>query len=1334
MEDHSVVDTVFLLQHPLANPKDPPVAIPTLSRQRQNVLPTPSSLPSTLSPPSSPIFSSSSSIHRHRSSFSNTTSATTVSGNGRGTTSPTLGVSSDALRSRPSAPPLSLARDLTTRLWQREAELQTMKDLYDAKIRRLTEMLQDAGVSPTEVENNLAVVVEEETTTTAADDQQSLNQLKQRQQQQLLVTSDDGLVRTVVGPGRRTAAQEGLFDDCDSTFLLDDEVEGEGEQQGQQEVDDDEDSDEYLSSSGTLSLVSSSCTTQLTKSRPPSNTVLKTDQHHQSLASPALVAMGKYKAMVAGAGSSPSSRRGTVGGTSGVVRPFSPTLSDISTASQLPLPTSRSSVSASFFDAKAQDSETKTHTDLAGQGQGSASQRSANGGQSPIPSFIAESFAAGTLGMKTLRERWAMASGVLSWNRPRQTSADQPSLTRSGSSSIVTSPSGLFIRRDGIINDKKPAVVETSPSPPFLDDLSNLDQDKEEAAQWIAGTNSGNRKLYSKNRPLSEVGFTGTHRHPSKYQSMTTSMARDIPRPPITSIHEYLQQQPESFNPSPLHYRAISMAANLIDTGAITPAKLYARRTQTMIAKWTIGLIMNSKQARSSATAFPIVQESFSSGQEESIGRPSCDKDEDGMEGSRRSSVGMNTASNNGSLSPTELPRALSYRSHATAPNLISSSYPHSSSQYSFHPNHHPSHLHTSQSVVELSDISSPPLSMSPTLSYLGSESSSIKPLTDRYGFLVNARPMAVQQGLLKLNEDLDSPQIGRGGRGGYHSKQSSGAGFEFLKTPAEEEPQSRPVSPPPFFSSFSFGQIAQHGGVATSAISNISSGLSGNIGDIQSPVGNDSNKPVGSHSSRHTGSMTASNSSSGITTSFTSPILSTTTRPMSTLSPPPNSSSAAVTTLLSQIKVLHDSVQMTQKEKWDAFLKKRKRRVHLGETTGGTLGNMSGTNLGGPLLFGNLMMSASSTQDEQDYLQQKQEDEDVMYWTSVCIIGIATIGKGSDWEEFRELTRGGIPVMYRNKIWQEASGAFDLRQPGYYKDLLSRQNPESCPCWGDIEMDLHRTFPTNILFGPGGQGIDKLKNILIAYSLHNPTVGYCQGMNLLAGTLLLTNNSEEESFWILTSMLGRHLPEDYFTQQLLSPQADQRVLKELVQEIMPRLSAHFQEMHVDLTAVTFSWFLTLFTDCLPVETLLRVWDVFFVEGSMLVVFKVALAILWMNEKEIMKCRNGAAVYCFMKQMTLSMYQADKLLKVAFVTLKSYINPEKIEAKRIRQQQIVRQELIQEQQYMRTKTFTCTTPPPPSLPSPSTASKRLSPTSVMTKIETIVGGQPSSTSSMDSTI
>ncbi|KAG0218277.1 hypothetical protein BGX33_007955 [Mortierella sp. NVP41] len=872
--------------------------------------------------------------------------------------------------------------------------------------------------------------------------------------------------------------------------------------------------------------------------------------------------------------------------------------------------------------------------------------------------------------MKTLREKWALASGVLSWNKK-----SEQSYSHSRSSSIVTSPSGLFIRNEGIMNDKKPALVETCLPSPWIDDLASLSErrakndrerddqettDKERDA-WSSivsptsrkiTTSSSNKSNYYHHtlpptRPMSEVSTLGS---PSKYPSFT--MARDIPRPPISRIHDYLMR-PDSYSPSPLHFRAISMAATLIDTGAITPARLYARRTQTMIAKWTLGLVMNSKPRRQHPSSFPIIRESLSSGQDDSP---------DGRDGSMDDSTGENSGSlemvssfdrRSGALSPTELPKALSFKSHAMVPSLSSSSYPHSSSSngYQQHP------MVSSRSVVELSDISSQSLSMSPTFSYLGLGEHG-KPLTDRYGFLVNARPMAVQQGLMKLNEtyageDLDSPSLYRTmGSGGSSNGGGSGDGgkFEFLRTSSEESERS--VSPTLAVSSFYFGH-SQPGIGVTSIIGN------------------------------------ATTSTTSLPTSVTSPILSTGTRPTSTLSPP-TSSSATVTALLSQIKVLHDNVQMTQKEKWDAFLRKRRRRVHLGETNGGALANMSSTNLGSPLIFGNLMLSLE---------EQEQDEDDRMYWTSVCIIGMATIGQGSDWEELRDLVRGGIPVMYRNKIWQEASGAYDMRQPGYYRELLSRQPPEECQCWGDIELDLHRTFPTNVLFSHGGQGIERLKNILLAYSLHNPLVGYCQGMNLLAGTLLLTNNTEEESFWILVSMLGRRMPEDYFTQQLLSPQADQRVLKELVQEIMPRLSLHFQEMHVDLTAVTFSWFLTLFTDCLPVETLLRVWDVFFVEG-MMVVFKIAVAILWMNEKEILKCRNGAAVYCYMKQMTLVMHQSDKLMKVAFVTLKSSIHPEKIEAKRQRHQRSVRQELLQEQQMLKMRAFTCVSPTPP-LPPPS---------------------------------
>jgi hypothetical protein len=43
------------------------------------------------------------------------------------------------------------------------------------------------------------------------------------------------------------------------------------------------------------------------------------------------------------------------------------------------------------------------------------------------------------------------------------------------------------------------------------------------------------------------------------------------------------------------------------------------------------------------------------------------------------------------------------------------------------------------------------------------------------------------------------------------------------------------------------------------------------------------------------------------------------------------------------------------------------------------------------------------------------------------------------------------------------------------------------------------------------------------------------------------------------------------------------------VKEHLPKLYAHLTDLGVDLTAICFSWFLSLFTDCLPVEVSQRI-------------------------------------------------------------------------------------------------------------------------------------------------
>src|SRR5258707_940237 len=90
--------------------------------------------------------------------------------------------------------------------------------------------------------------------------------------------------------------------------------------------------------------------------------------------------------------------------------------------------------------------------------------------------------------------------------------------------------------------------------------------------------------------------------------------------------------------------------------------------------------------------------------------------------------------------------------------------------------------------------------------------------------------------------------------------------------------------------------------------------------------------------------------------------------------------------------------------------------------------------------------------------------------------------------------------------------------------------------------------------------------------------------MNLVASTLLLVHADEEEAFWVLAALVERILPEGFFSPTLLPSRACPLVLLDYVQEYMPKLAAHLAELGVDLPAICFSWFLSLFTDCLPVE------------------------------------------------------------------------------------------------------------------------------------------------------
>ncbi|KAM4614953.1 growth hormone-regulated TBC protein 1-A-like [Polymixia lowei] len=137
--------------------------------------------------------------------------------------------------------------------------------------------------------------------------------------------------------------------------------------------------------------------------------------------------------------------------------------------------------------------------------------------------------------------------------------------------------------------------------------------------------------------------------------------------------------------------------------------------------------------------------------------------------------------------------------------------------------------------------------------------------------------------------------------------------------------------------------------------------------------------------------------------------------------------------------------------------------------------------------------------------------------------------------------------------------------------------------------------------------------------------------MNFIAGYLLIITKDEEKSFWLMEALLCRILP-DYYSPAMLGLKTDQEVLGELVKAKAPRVWQTMVEHNVMWTLVVSRWFICLYIDILPVETVLRIWDCLFYEGSK-ILFRVALTLIHHNQDLIQQAQSLPDVCQTFKQI-----------------------------------------------------------------------------------------------------
>lgn len=135
----------------------------------------------------------------------------------------------------------------------------------------------------------------------------------------------------------------------------------------------------------------------------------------------------------------------------------------------------------------------------------------------------------------------------------------------------------------------------------------------------------------------------------------------------------------------------------------------------------------------------------------------------------------------------------------------------------------------------------------------------------------------------------------------------------------------------------------------------------------------------------------------------------------------------------------------------------------------------------------------------------------------------------------------------------------------GIYRELLQTQ---SIPCEDTIARDINRTYPKHHLFTANNAlGQSALANVLSAYSLHDPDVGYCQGMAFLSA-MFLSYMPEEQSFWHIVACLNHKRYDLASIYRPGMPKVGEivYVFEKLMMQHLPRVTLHLEKEGVHPT------------------------------------------------------------------------------------------------------------------------------------------------------------------------
>jgi hypothetical protein len=211
-----------------------------------------------------------------------------------------------------------------------------------------------------------------------------------------------------------------------------------------------------------------------------------------------------------------------------------------------------------------------------------------------------------------------------------------------------------------------------------------------------------------------------------------------------------------------------------------------------------------------------------------------------------------------------------------------------------------------------------------------------------------------------------------------------------------------------------------------------------------------------------------------------------------------------------------------------------------------------------------------------------------------------------------------GIPAELRKVVWSIIVGnnlkinyklyemfleRVKICQENDNKDVTFRKNLKV------IEEDLHRTYSEMSVFRFGNRLYQPLKNILLAYSMYRPDLGYVQGMSYVAGSILLHYGDEFEAFKVFANLMSREeMLINFYSFDMEKVNVVFHIFMRMLAEKLPAVHETFVSTGISCSIFLFEWVIAMFSNIFQLDLSSRIWDSMFYYGDSFIL-KTALAI-----------------------------------------------------------------------------------------------------------------------------